>query len=90
MLASLLLMVLTQVCTPGEMSLVCHCKHGMVSACVTLVAEDALKAARVLSEVQEELEALEQASRMAGTADEQEQQKKRELQAGARSTADLR
>jgi hypothetical protein len=85
MLSSLLLMVLTQVCTPGEMSLVCHCKHGMVSACVTLVTEDAVKAARVLSEVQEELEALEQASRMAGKEGEKKQQKKRELQAAAES-----
>jgi hypothetical protein len=85
MLSSLLLMVLTQVCTPGETSLVCHCKHGMVSACVTLVVEDALKAAQVLGEVQEELEALEQSSRMAGKADEKKQQKKRELQAAAES-----
>jgi hypothetical protein len=85
MLSSLLLMVLTQVlaCTPGETSLVCHCKHGMVSACVTLVVEDSLKAAQVLDEVQEELEALEQASRMAGKEDEK--QKKRELQAAAES-----
>ncbi len=72
MLSSLLLMMLTQiiVCTPGEMSAVCHCKHGMVSACVTLVTEDAVKAAQVLVEVQEELEALEQASPMTGKADE--------------------
>lgn len=87
MLSSLLLMVLSQlvVCTPGEMSAVCHCKHGMVSACVTLVTEDAVRAARVLVEVQDELEAMEQASRMAGKADEKKQQKQRELQAAAES-----
>lgn len=84
MLSSLLLMVLTQVmvCTPGEMSAVCHCKYGMVSACVTLVTEDAVKAAQVWVEVQEELE---QASRMAGKADEKKQQRHRELQAAAES-----
>jgi hypothetical protein len=87
MLSSLLLMMLTQiiVCTPGEMSAVCHCKHGMVSACVTLVTEDAVKAAQVLVEVQEELEALEQASPMTGKADEKKQQKQWEHQAAAES-----
>jgi hypothetical protein len=48
MLSSLLWVVLTQVvvCTPGETSLVCNCKLGMVSACVTLVGEDTRKAAQ--------------------------------------------
>ena len=83
MLSSLLLMVLTQVaCTPGETSLVCGCKQGMVTACVALVGDDALKAARVLDEVEASLEALEQASRMAGKGDENEKQ---QLQAAAES-----
>ncbi|HEX5746318.1 MAG TPA: hypothetical protein VFZ09_08740 [Archangium sp.] len=87
MLSSLLLMVMTQVmfCTPGEMSVVCHCKQGMVSACVSLVMEDAVRAAQVLVEVQDELEALEQASPMSGKGDEKKKQKKRELQAAAES-----
>lgn len=90
MLSSLLWLVLTQamLCTPGETSVVCHCKYGMVSACVTLVTDDALKAAQVLVEVQEELEALEQASRMAGKADEKKKQKQRELQAAAESLSE--
>ena len=90
MLSSLLWMVLTQamLCTPGETSMVCHCKLGMVSACVTLVTDDAVKAAQVLVEVQEELEALEQASRMAGKADEKKKQKQRELQAAAESLSE--
>jgi hypothetical protein len=84
MLSSVLLMVLTQVgvCTPGEMSLVCTCKQGMVTACVALAGQDALKAAQVLDEVVEELEALEQASRMEGEGDEA---KKQQLQAAAAS-----
>ncbi|WNG26415.1 Wall-associated protein precursor [Cystobacter fuscus] len=80
MLSSLLLVVLTQVaCTPGEMSAVCSCKQGMVSACVTLAGNDARKAAQVLEEVQS---ALEQASRMEG---EGEENKKQQLQAAAES-----
>jgi hypothetical protein len=83
MLSSLLLVMLTQVaCTPGETSLVCGCKQGMVSACVALAGDDALKAARVLDEVEASLEALEQASRMAGKGDENEKQ---QLQAAAES-----
>ncbi len=71
MLSSVWLMVLTQlaVCTPGETSLVCSCKAGMVTACVTLVADDARRAAQVLNAVEgalAELDALEHASRMAG------------------------
>jgi len=87
MLSSLLLMVLTQAiaCTPGETSLVCNCKQGMVSACVTLVAEDSRKAAQVLDEVVGTLEALEQASRMAGKEDENKKKQKRHLQAAAES-----
>jgi hypothetical protein len=87
MLSSLLWMVLTQAmfCTPGEMSVVCHCKQGMVSACVMLVTDDAVRAARVLVEVQDELEALEQASPMAGKAGEKKKQKQREFQAAAES-----
>lgn len=90
MLSSLLLLVLTQamVCTPGEMSAVCSCKQGMVSACVILATDDAVRAARVLVEVQEELEALEQASPMAGKADGKKKQKQRELQAAAESLSE--
>ncbi|AKJ02799.1 hypothetical protein ATI61_117188 [Archangium gephyra] len=90
MLSSLLWMVLTQAmfCTPGEMSVVCHCKQGMVSACVTLVTDDAVRAARVLVEVQEELEALAQASPMAGKEGEKKKQKQRELQAAAESLSE--
>ncbi|ATB28356.1 Wall-associated protein precursor [Melittangium boletus] len=80
MLSSLLLVLLTQVaCTPGETSLVCGCKAGMVSACVTLAADDTRKAAQVLDQVQE---ALEQASLMAGEGDEN---KTKQLQAVAES-----
>jgi hypothetical protein len=83
MLSSLLWVMLTQIaCTPGETSLVCGCKQGMVTACVALVGDDALKAARVLDEVQASLEALEQASRMAGMGDENEKQ---QLQTAAES-----
>jgi hypothetical protein len=84
MFSSLLLVVLSQVmaCTPGEMSLVCNCKQGMVSACVTLVGDDAWKAAQVLDEVVEALEALEQAAHMAGEGDKD---KKKQLQAAAES-----
>ncbi|WNG29210.1 Wall-associated protein precursor [Cystobacter fuscus] len=78
MFSSLLLVVLTQVaCTPGEMSAVCSCKQGMVSACVALAGDDARKAAQVLDEVQE---ILEQASWKAG-----EEEKKQQLEAAAES-----
>jgi len=81
MLSALLVVLLTQVpCVPGETSLVCHCKQGMVSACVTLAGEDARKAAQVLDEVVEALEGLEQAAWMAGKGDEN---KKKQLQAAA-------
>ncbi len=81
MLSSLLLVLLTQAiaCTPGETSLVCSCKQGMVTACVALVGDDALTAARVLDEVQA---SLEQASWMAGEGDENE---KKQLEAAAES-----
>ena len=84
MLPSLLLMLLTQVgvCVPGETTLVCGCKAGNVSACVTLVGEDTRRAAQVLDEVQE---ALEQASRMEGEGDEG---KKQQLQATAEALAE--
>lgn len=84
MLSGLLLVVLTQVlpCTPGEMSLACSCKQGMGSACVALVVDDTRKAAQLLDEVQGALEALDQASHMAGKGDEKENQR---LQAAARS-----
>lgn len=79
MLTGLLWMVLAQMaCTPGETSLVCHCRQGMVSACVMLVGEDAREAAQVLDGVQEALEALQ----MAGAGDEN---KKKQLQAAAES-----
>ncbi|ATB29099.1 Wall-associated protein precursor [Melittangium boletus] len=78
MLSSLMLVVLTQVaCTPGETSLVCSCKQGMVSACMTLAGDDARKAAQVLDEVQG---LLEQATWKAG-----EEQEKQRLQAAAES-----
>ncbi|WNG16849.1 Wall-associated protein precursor [Cystobacter fuscus] len=80
MLSSLLLVVLTQVaCTPGEMSAVCSCKQGMVSACVTLVGNDARRAAQVLDEVHE---LLEQATWMEGKGDERTKQ---QLQTAAES-----
>ncbi|ATB38858.1 Wall-associated protein precursor [Cystobacter fuscus] len=80
MLSSLLLVVMMQVaCTPGEMSLVCNCKQGMVSACVALVGNDARRAAQVLEEVQA---VLEQASLMEG---KEEENKKQQLQAAAES-----
>ncbi|WP_257457954.1 Wall-associated protein precursor [Archangium lipolyticum] len=84
MLSSLLLVLLTQsiACTLGETSLVCSCKQGMVSACVALAGEDTRKAAQVLDEVLEALDALEQASRMAGQEDEN---KRQQLQAAADS-----
>ncbi len=71
MLSSLLLLVLTQLspCTPGETSLVCGCKQGMASACETLFAQDAGRAAQLLEEVVGTLTVLEQASRMAGMDD---------------------
>ncbi|WP_233261847.1 hypothetical protein [Vitiosangium sp. GDMCC 1.1324] len=73
MLSTLLVVLLTQVpCTPGEMSVVCNCKQGMVNACVALAGDDARKAAEVLDEVVgalEALEALEQASQMAREGD---------------------
>jgi hypothetical protein len=56
----------------------------MVSACVTLVGEDTRKAVQVLDQVEGGLEALEQASRMAGEGDEN---KKKQLQAAAESLA---
>lgn len=72
MYSSLLMMLLTQLaCTPGETSLVCHCKAGMVSACVILAGEDTRRAALVLDEVQE---VLEQASSMEEKRDENKQQ----------------
>jgi hypothetical protein len=84
MLSTLLLVMLTQFmpCTPGETSLVCTCKYGSVSACVTLAGDDTRKAVQVLEEVEAELEALEHASRMAGKEDER---KKQQLQAAAES-----
>ena len=70
MLISVLWLVLTQMaCSPGEMSVVCHCKQGMASACATLAGEDARQAAQVLDEA---LEALDQLSQMGGKGDEKE------------------
>ena len=70
MLTSVLWLVLAQMaCTPGEMSVVCHCKQGMASACATLAGEDARQAAQVLDEA---LEALEQLAQMDGKGDEKE------------------
>jgi hypothetical protein len=85
MLSSLLLVVLTQViaCTPGETSVVCNCKLGMVSACVALVGEDARKAAQVLDEVQVALEALEHAAPMAGEGGKKKKEREQQLQAAA-------
>jgi hypothetical protein len=78
MFSSLLLVVLTQVaCSPGEMSVVCSCKQGMVSACVSLAGDDARRAVQVLDEVQE---ILEQASWKVG-----EEEKKQQLEAAAES-----
>ncbi|MBM7113784.1 Wall-associated protein precursor [Archangium primigenium] len=83
MLASLLLTLLTQIaCTPGETTLVCGCKAGMVSACVTLVGEDTRKAAQVLDQVEA---ALEQAALMEGEGDDK---KKQRLQAVAESLSE--
>jgi hypothetical protein len=84
MLPSLLLMLLTQVgvCTPGETTLVCSCKAGRVSACVTLAGEDTRRAIQLLDEVQE---ALEQASLMEGEGDEG---KKQQLQSVAESLSE--
>ncbi len=83
MLSALLLLLLTQVaCTPGETTLVCGCKAGMVSACVTLAGEDTRKAAQVLDQVEA---ALEQASRMEG---KEEEHKARQLQAVAESLSE--
>ena len=85
MLSNLLLVMLTQAiaCTPGETSVVCNCKLGMVSACVALVGEDARKAAQVLDEVQVALEALEQAAPMAGEGGRKKKERKQQLQAAA-------
>lgn len=70
MLSGLLLTFLAQAaCIPGETTLVCSCKAGMVSACVVLAAEDTRKAAQVLDQVQA---ALEQVSQMEGRRDEDE------------------
>jgi hypothetical protein len=81
MLSTLLVVLLTQVpCTPGEMSVVCNCKQGMLNACVALSGEEPLKAAEVLDEVVGTLEALEQASQMAREGDKN---KKKQLQATA-------
>jgi hypothetical protein len=84
MISIVLLMVLTQVmpCTPGETSLVCQCKQGMVSACVTLAGDDARKAAEVLDEMVGALEALEQGLQMAGEGDKS---KKERIQRAAES-----
>ncbi|WP_434383268.1 Wall-associated protein precursor [Melittangium boletus] len=83
MLSALLLLLLTQVaCTPGETTLVCSCKAGMVSACVTLAGEDTRKAAQVLDQVEA---ALEQTSRMEGKEDAH---KARQLQAVAESLSE--
>lgn len=70
MLSTLLVVLLAQVpCTPGEMSVVCNCKQGMVNACVTLAGDDPLKAAEVLDEVVGMLKVLEQTSQMAREGD---------------------
>lgn len=80
MLSSLMLMLMTQiVCTPGETSLVCGCKQGMVSACVALAGDDARKAAQVLDEVQGLLEQTAWMTEAGGEG------KKRQLEAAADS-----
>ncbi len=53
MLASLLLLLLTQLpCTPGETSVVCNCKSGMLSACETLRLSNPEKAAEILTQLE--------------------------------------
>ncbi|ATB28009.1 Wall-associated protein precursor [Melittangium boletus] len=66
---SILLLLLTQVpCAPNDLSLVCHCKQGMVSSCAVLRETDpkladavdkALTLARVAEEVGKAGEAIE-------------------------------
>jgi hypothetical protein len=69
MLPLLLLLVTTQVpCTPGETTLVCHCKQGMANACEALrqvdakladAIEKALMAAKLAEEVSRKAAELE-------------------------------
>lgn len=61
MLAALLVVLLAQVpCTPSESSVVCHCKQGMVSACVVLAGDDAKKAAEVLQGLVQAIQHIEE------------------------------
>jgi hypothetical protein len=69
MVSAVVMTVLTQVftCSPSDMSAVCNCKAGMMSACATLLADEPENAERLLNQVEGALTALE-ALQMAGKA----------------------
>ncbi|HYO55610.1 Wall-associated protein precursor [Archangium sp.] len=73
MFASFLLpLLLTQLaCTPGDMTVVCNCKSGMLSACATLSLENPEKAAEILAQLEKvaaQAKVVEEASQKAEEA----------------------
>jgi hypothetical protein len=89
-----LMMMTTQVvaCLPNETSMVCYCKAGQVSACVSLVRDDWREAVRVLGQVVEGLEALDEMERASSAAWRKERKKqeerRRELERSAESLSE--
>lgn len=79
---SLVLLLLTQVpCAPNDLTVVCQCKQGVLSACETLRLSEPEKAAEILSR-------LEQAAALAKVVDEASQKAEEESQAETASSAD--
>ncbi|HEY0092753.1 MAG TPA: Wall-associated protein precursor, partial [Archangium sp.] len=77
MFSSLVLVLLTQLaCSPGDMSAVCNCKSGMLSACATVALENPEKAAEILAR-------LEQAAALAKVVEEAGQKAESEAEAQA-------
>jgi hypothetical protein len=83
---SLVLLLLTQVpipisCAPNDLSVVCNCKQGVLSACQTLALSEPEQAAGILRQ-------LEQLAAQAKVVEEASQKAEEALQAEASSSTD--
>lgn len=83
---SLVLLLLTQApvpipCAPNDLTVVCSCKQGVMSACQTLALSEPKQAAELLAR-------LEQLAAQARVVEEASQKAEEELQAGTQSSAD--
>jgi hypothetical protein len=83
---SLVLLLLTQApipmtCAPNDLTVVCNCKQGMLSACQTLALSEPKQASEILAR-------LEQLAAQAKVVEEASQKAEEEFQAETQSSAD--